>query len=343
MEAIQSSPTPSSDGVNLLCLTPTKNEAWILRHHLAAAAVWATKAIVADQLSTDGSRDIVRSSPGAELVCNDSPVYDENARQKMLLGAARKVPGRRILFGLDADEMLSSNLLSSPEWEKILNAAPGTVLRFRWVNILPDFKTAWIPPNLIGLGFVDDGSEHQGVRIHSSRVPHPPNAPTLDCKDIVVLHFQYVVWERMVSKQRWYQAWEHHKHGVKRPLDIFRQYNHMHGSWNKEELFPVDPAWLAGYEARGINYRELKGEPMTWWDREILDYLREAGADRFRRIAIWDQDWAKQAAAAGIQGNFADPRNLGERFAHRALKMSQGHRGNLLTRGLEYVLRRRGW
>ncbi|HRP05477.1 MAG TPA: hypothetical protein PLV87_11250, partial [Opitutaceae bacterium] len=177
----------------------------------------------------------------------------------------------------------------------------------------------------------------------SSRVPHPPNAPTLDCKDIVVLHFQYVVWERMVSKQRWYQAWEHHKHGIKGPLDIYREYNHMAGGWNRDEIFPVDPSWLAGYDARGIAYCGLKGEEVTWWDREIIEYMAEVGKARFRKIALWDQDWNRIARITKVDGDYSDPRSLYERFVHRALRMSQRHRSSLLTRGLEYVLRQQGW
>jgi len=329
--------------VSNLCLTPTKNEAWILRHHLAAAGTWAARTFVADQLSTDASREIIRSTPQAELLCNDSPTYDENARQKLLLTAARKVPGKRILFGLDADEALSANATSTREWKMIQEAAPGTVLRFRWVNILPGFQTAWIPPNLIACGFVDDGSEHQGRRIHSSRVPHPPGAPTLDCREIVVLHFQFVAWQRMASKQRWYQAWEHFGHGIKRPLAIFREYNHMHGSWNKEEIFPVEPEWLAGYDDRGIEYRKLKSEDVTWWDREVLEFMAKAGTQRFRRINLWEQDWNRMAALAGVAGDFSDPRNSYERVVHRLLKSSQGHRGSVFTRGLEHLLRRQGW
>lgn len=343
MNGIQSPSTAQAADVRTLCLTPVKNEAWILRQHLEASRIWADRTIVADQLSTDGSRDIVRAAPNAELVCNDSPVFDENHRQKLLLNAARKVPGKRILLGLDADETLSSNATSSREWQQILDAPPGTVLRFRWVNVMPDFKTAWIPPNLITCGFVDDGSEHQGKRIHSSRVPHPPGAPALECKEIVVLHFQYVVWERMRRKQRWYQAWEHHKHGTKGPLAIFREYNHMMGSWDRTELFPMDPTWLAGYDARGISYRNLRSEEVTWWDREILDFMSKAGPAHFRRIALWDQDWTKVAALAQVAGDFRDPRNLYERLVHRLLGASQGHRSSLLTRALEHVLRRQGW
>jgi hypothetical protein len=116
-----------------------------------------------------------------EVVINESPGYDEAHRQKILLERARQFEGRRILIGLDADEALSANCLESKEWKQIEDAEPGTILRFRWVNILPGFNQIWIPPNRVSLGFVDDGSPHTGKRIHSPRVPNPTNAPILDC------------------------------------------------------------------------------------------------------------------------------------------------------------------
>jgi len=62
------------------------------------------------------------------------------------------------------------------------------------------FREAWIPPNPIACCFMDDGTEHDSGRIHYRRVPYPADASVIDLKEIVVLHFQYVAWERMASK-----------------------------------------------------------------------------------------------------------------------------------------------
>ncbi len=327
-----------------ICVTPTKNESWIIRQFVAAAKCWADHVIIADQLSTDGTREFLQSDNRVNLVLNDSPVYDEAARQRMLLERARQVAGRRVLIGLDADEALSANSRSSRDWNRIKQAAPGTILRFRWVNILPGFEKAWIQPNFVPLGFVDDGSPHSGRQIHSPRVPHPENAPTLDLEEIVVLHFQYVLWERMASKQRWYQAWEYTQHRQKGPLDIFRQYNHMHGSWNPAELHPVRSEWLDGYKSAGVDYRQLKAESITWWDREMIQMLCKHGAAHFRRIAIWDHDWNTAARTLGITDHdLSDPRSWSEKLSHRLLSATQSRRANWGVRGLERLLRTTGW
>ncbi len=329
---------------HVICLTPTRNESWIVDRFLAAARTWATHLIVADQHSTDGTWETLTRTPGVEAVVNDSPAYDESHRQRLLLSRARAIPGRRILLGLDADEALSANARRSPEWAKLESAAPGTILRFRWANVLPGFRQVWFPPEPRPFGFVDDGSPHHGTAIHSPRVPQPPGAPTLDFEDIVVLHFQYVAWERMVSKQRWYQAWEYTREGRKGPLDLFRQYHHMHGSWAPAELQPLRPEWLAGYARAGVDFHALKPEPVTWWDREVVQLLRHHGPRHFRRVAIWNHDWAAVAAHLGIaDAQLHDPRSVVEKIVHRLLASTQHRRGDLPVRGLEKILRLAGW
>jgi hypothetical protein len=331
------------DASRRICVTPTRNESWIIDRFLAAAKRWATDVIVADQGSTDGTLETLRRTPGVRTVINDSPVFDERVRQRLLLNSAREINGRRILIGLDADEALSANFATSDEWRQLDRVEPGTILRFRWVNILPGFERAWIPPGPRAFGFVDDGSPHEGNRIHSPRVPQPANAPVFDMQDVVVLHFQYVAWQRMASKQRWYQVWEHLHHRQKGPLQIFREYNHMNGSWDQSEICPVQSEWLQGYQDCGIDFCSLTSEPLPWWDADILRLLREHGCDRFRKIDIWDKDWNEVAATTGTAGDFSDPRSAFERKIHRILKATQGRRSHFAVRGLEHWLRRTGW
>lgn len=321
-----------------------RNESWVASRYLAAAKRWATEVVVADQNSTDGTFEALSGIPGVDVFRNVATNYDESHRQKLLLERARRVEGRRVLLALDADEALSANCLNSSEWAQLQHAKPGTVLRFRWVNILPGFQKAWIPPNPIALGFVDDGSPHTGSRIHSRRVPWPEGARVLDFQDIVVLHFQYIAWDRVVSKHRWYQAWEHLEHRQKGPLQIFREYHHMEGSWDKSEIQPLRSEWLEGYDKAGIDFRSLKSEPVTWWDQEVVKMLQKHGPEHFRRIAIWDKDWNVVAKQAGLQNvDLSDPRSLMEKVAHNLLRRTQKHRTNLGVRGLERFLRMTGW
>lgn len=328
----------------LICLTPTRNEKWIIDPFLSAASFWADHIIVADQQSSDGTIEAVGRNPRARLVLNESPRYDEAARQRLLLQHARDIPGRKIFIALDADEALSSNLALSAEWSRLKDALPGTVLRFPWVNILPGFERAWVPPNLIACGFVDDGEEHVGRTIHSQRLPYRSTGPFLDFHDIVVLHFQFIAWDRMASKHRWYQAWEHLNQPESKPLQIFRRYHHMNGSWSKSELYPVKPEWTAEYIRRGIDFQSLRGEEITWWDREIVEMLTSHGAEHFKKIALWDKNWSEIAEQLGLCGErLADPRSHTEKLCHWLLARTQRNRAALTTRILERVLRTAGW
>ena len=53
--------------------------------------------------------------------------------------------------------------------------------------------------------------------------------------------------------------------------------------------------------------------------------LREHGPERFRRIAIWDQEWNEMAAHIRTNGaDLSDPRSAWEKTVHRLLKTTQG-------------------
>jgi hypothetical protein len=328
----------------LLCLTPVRNEAWIADRYAAANATWADQLLVADQGSTDGTSELLARHSKVRLIANESPEYDERHRQLLLIAAARRIAGSRLMLALDADEALSANARDSSEWALLTNAEPGTVLRFKWVNVLPGFKRAWIPQDHRVFGFVDDGSDHRPDRIHSTRVPQPIGAPVIDFHDIVVLHFQYVAWERMLSKHRWYQAWETLERPDRGALDVFRQYHHMLGSWNDAEIVALDPQWLEGYQRQGIDYESLQAEDVTWWDAEILRWLKQHGVERFRQTAIWDRDWREVARLTGVPDqSLEDPRSLIEVAVHKYLAATQHRRTSIDVRLAERCLRISGW
>ena len=333
-------------GPTRVCLTPTRNEAWIIDRFVRAAAEWADEIILADQQSDDGTAESAsRTCSKVRIIPNDCPAYDEVGRQRLLLRTARETTaGPRVLLALDADEAVSANFRDSEQWRRAAGAEPGTVLRFRWANVLPGFETCWIPPDPIAFGFVDDGrGDHDGSTIHSRRLPWPAGAPVIDVEDVVVLHFQYVAWDRMRSKQRWYQAWERLNFPKKRPVQIFRQYNHMLG-WPGDQMHPVRPEWLAGYDEAGIDFRSLAGESAFWWDREVLEMFAARGWAPFRKLDIWDADWTKLAAAQEDDRRVPlDPRSAFDRAVHRFLRLTQSRQSTWAVRGVQQLIRLFGW
>lgn len=330
----------------VICVTPVRNEAWILDAFLQAAALWADHIIVADQASTDASGSIARSHPNVIVVENRAPSYDEGARQRLLLEAARRIPGRRLIVALDADEALSSTWHESRQWDDARAAAPGTVFAFDWVNVLPGNVSAWIPRDKVVFAFVDDGSEHEGARIHSTRVPVRDPACVVPIEDVKVLHFQHTNWKRMQSKQRWYQCWEALEHPSKRPIQIYRQYHRM-DAFPRNEILPLDERWFTGYRERGIDMRKAPQDDLYWWDEEVFDWIVEHGPHAFKKLALWDVRWSDIGRRLGREvapASVRDPRGPFAKTVHRWLDMTQ--RRNLqspVTRWAQRLLIPLGW
>jgi len=334
------------DKLKIICVTPIKNEAWTLDRFIQCASLWADHIIIADQNSTDGSQEIARRYPKVTLIENPSPVYDEGARQALLLNAARQIPGDHLIIALDADEMLTANWSTSSEWQQILQAPKGTVLYFQWVNVMPGCASGWLCETKLPFGFVDDGSDHSGQAIHSKRIPLPEKAPSIALQDIRVLHYQYTDWDRMESKQRWYQCWERINNPTKRPIQIYRQYRHMYGV-DSSEVQPLKPEWLAEYGEQGVDMTTIQPRAFYYWDRELLDLFSKYGIDRFRKLDVWQADWQEISQQMGYEGQqiepLADPRSSFEKSVHAWLKQTQKDSKRWTTRLVQNLLRIFGW
>jgi hypothetical protein len=327
--------------LKFICLTPVKDEAWILERFLRCAALWADHIIVADQGSSDGSREIARRHPKVTVIDNPSPAYDEGARQRLLLEAARRIPGPSILIALDADEILTANWADSPEWQTVRASRPGTVILFQWANVCPDLETCWVQPEDRPWGFVDDGSEHRSRLIHNDRLPLPAGAPSLLLREVKVLHYQYTDWQRMESKQRWYQCWER-LNQPRRPAQIYRQYHFMH-AFPAAYRRPIRPEWFDGYRRAGIDMTTIRQEATYRWDRQVLQMLADHGARTFRRVDIWDVDWRRLAKRAGLEGDFGDPQGWVDRAVLSWLRATQDRYTRPLPRLFQWLLRFVGW
>ena len=329
----------------VICLTPVKDEAWILDRFLRCAAMWADHIIVADQGSTDGSRAIALQHPKVTLIDNPEPAYNEGARQKLLLAAARQIPsdGPRVLIALDADEIFTANRTDCGEWASVFAAAPGTVITFNWVNLRPDLESCWVQPEDLPLGFVDDGSDHTGIAIHSTRIPSPLGAPILRMRALKVLHYQYTDWARMESKQRWYQCWERLNQPGRRAANIYRQYHFMHAV-GPDQVRPIRPEWLAAYQQAGIDVTSVRRDGTYRWDREILTLLEQHGPAMFQRLDIWDVDWEDLAKQLGHHGTkITDPRSWLDKAVLNWLRATQGRHTRPWPRLCQWLLRFLGW
>ena len=266
----------------VICMTPTKNEEWIIERFIQAASLWADVIIIADQMSSDRTVEIAQRYSKVRVIYNESKEFNENERQKMLINEARKILGKKLLVALDADEFLTGNFSDSPEWNKMLNAEPGTIFHMRWPFITQKYQTYWEaeePYNIFAM--LDDGSQHIGSEMHSVRLPIPEGGTNEYLNDIAIMHFQYTDWKRMESKHQWYQFYERVHYPEKSVFQIYRMYHHM---YNKHHEYSVPVKWFERYQAENIDLNNHRTSDHYWWDAETAKYIEEYGADYFRYI-----------------------------------------------------------
>lgn len=322
----------------IICLTPIKNEAWILDKFLKSTSLWADYIIIADQQSTDESREICKKYEKVILVHNDSPAYNESRRQQLLISEARKIEGPRLLITLDADEIVSPNFETSAEWNTMLNAKPGTIFEFQWANMLPDSKEIWLDL-YHSWGYMDDNSEHTGNLIHSARIPLPENHDRIKMTDIKILHFQYVDWNRMKCKHYWYQCFEL-INKVNHPVDIFRKYHHMYAV-DKSKIKPLPQEWIDDYRDKGIDITSVYKQSMLYWEKQVLDYMDQYGVPYFSHLDIWTVSWVEIARKWNYPNpeKYGDPRNKWEKVINKWLIKTQIYQYCFFVRKIDTVLK----
>lgn len=327
----------------VICLTPVRNEAWILEPFLACASIWADHILLFDDASEDETRVIAGRFPKARVIGNPSRTFNEESRQQLLLSEGRKIPGEHIFVALDADEFLSANCLQSPDWSRLLNAPPGTLFNCEIFNVLPGFERGWLMPHG-PLAFVDDGSPHVGKDIHSRRLPKRHGMSEIMLHDIKLLHYQYVDWARMQSKHAWYQCFESLREPW-RSVALYRKYFHMDRIAARPSLtVPFERAWFSYYEEQGIPMRRFR-RTAYWWDRAVVQMLLDHGPGHFSATAIWDRDWNALRATLVPEADrdLSDPRGIGQRLVHHYLRLTQPYNELRVVRGMDTLLKWLGW
>ena len=329
----------------LICLTPCKDEAWVIDTFLAAASTWADYIVVGDQMSTDGTREIVRRYPKAILVDNHGTGYDEGEYRRLVLERARQISGPKILLSIDADEVLSANWMESEEWRRLRSLPVGTAIYGEWVNVDPGFKTGWPLGGPFIVGYVDDGIiGHSPGKFHVSRLLPPLDAPQFYLREIRLLHYQYTDPQRSRSKARNYQVQEWLEK-PERPIRLYRRLRPRE-SVKPSDVMRLREEWFKGYDKLGIDIRKIHVDGMYRWDRLVLEALVKHGPAHFRKLDIWDVSWADMARAHGIAvppGGLADPRSGFDKLVLHFLRLTQPCMSQPAVRVCQQLLRPLGW
>lgn len=276
----------------VIVLTPIKNESWILERFLSVTEQFADAIIIADQMSTDDSREIVKRYSKAVLIDNTNPEYDELYRQQLLIDKARELfPGKKCLLALDADEIMTAASMTSSFWSRLNDFEEGTVLTFEKPDIISPVTQCIRYDSYFTLGYIDDGAPHTGKKIHSVRIPRKPDSPVVEIEDVKFMHYALTRTIEYRSRQRLYSVIEN----VKNIAPFHRRllsYSYRLNDYVSQHTISNTPEdWFNGWERAGINMRTIQTSEVNNYTAQVLDYLQEYGVKRFFLDDIWDKDW----------------------------------------------------
>ncbi len=270
-----------------IVLLPVKNEAWILKQSLQNFSSFADHIIVADQFSTDGSREIYKEFSKVVMIDNPGTGHNNTVRW-LLLDTAREMFGRdNLIICIDADEMVSKEAVL--EMEKVVSKNFSGTLSFQlpWIQLWKDINHyrndgVWAN-NFKTIAFVDNETLEYGrkevINDHTSRVPVTENTTRLNTP---LLHFQYTSFESAMLKQAWYRASELIE-GTKSSRYINYKY-----SITKEDgaiILKTPSEWLGQIpEAKLVQ----KNVGIDWHYNALLDWFKKYGLTFFEPLDIWD-------------------------------------------------------
>ena len=320
-----------------IVLTPVRNEAWVLRAFLEATSLWADYIIIADQMSTDGSREIAKEYPKVILVDNDRKEMHQAATRRLLFESARKIEGEKLLFALDADEFLSGDFVNSDDWRKILHSKPDDSFSWRWMNLKRNDITKYSTFQHYYWCVHESETLWEGVFpdnfIHEWRIPWPPNANesnTFLVDDFCSIHLARVNQLRQKNKERFYQV---STVGHNRRISKVALYRQYHAEEELEYKDVPEDAYRF-YENHGLDiwkYIDLDDEG-DYYTSEVLNYFERDGIMKYALLDIWDKNWMERN---GIK----DPRNLFQKLTHKYLSKTNTYSKKIWVRIIDKLLK----
>jgi hypothetical protein len=333
----------------LICLTPVCNNAWVLRAFLEATCLWADHIIIADQNSTDGSREICKQYPKIILVENNDEDFNEASRQQLLISTAQKeITGDKVLIALDSDEIFASNYAKTADWQKIVNAKAGDVFVFKWATLDTTGKKYNIPDSLQQWGIFDDGTQQNSKgKIHVARVPWPQNSTPNEIfiSDFQVIHLSALNTNNDIIKRKYYQMFMYLNNDINFHLNIisaFRGYTDVDDKLKYEKYLPVPDAFFDYYSQQGINIFDLIDKNASYnpiYSKRILNYFDEKGIKFFQKLDIWDKEWLKTLSdIAGYE--IKDVRSVYVKLLHFYLRKTQKYKNYFVIRLIDKTLKK---
>jgi len=239
-------------------LVPARNEAARIGFCLRALAQYTDAIVFLDDFSTDDTLDVVKSLAEEcgveEILFKDRWSRDESGDRNALLLAGRRIGGTHFVV-IDADEVFTANSMENDFLRRrILALKPREQLSLHWIQLwrsIEKYRTGdslWAERYKRCI-FCDDGiALYKPKFIHCSRIPNMKRHP-IEMRDDAVglLHFQFVNWDHLVLKQKWYR-WLERVHNPSKPVEVINAKYARSLDETNLELTPVPEKWLSGYK-----------------------------------------------------------------------------------------------
>ncbi|MBQ8958938.1 MAG: glycosyltransferase family 2 protein [Bacteroidales bacterium] len=320
-----------------IVMTPVRNEAWVLRAFLEATSLWADYIIIADQMSTDGSREIAQEYPKVILIDNNRPEMHMAATRRLLFEEAKKIEGNKILFALDADEFLSGDFIHTADWKRITDSKPDDSFCWRWMNLKRDDATKYSTFQHYYWAVHDSEVLWQGEFpdnfIHEWRLPWSPKADAEHkflLNDFCSIHLARVNQNRQKNKERFYQVSTVGQNPKTSKVSLYRSY-HVE---EKLEYFDVPKDAYSFYEDHGLDLWEFidLSDEGEYYTSETLSYFQRDGVKKYALLDIWDKDWI-------VKNGLKDPRNMFHKLLIGYLKKTNPYAKSIWVRCLDKILK----
>lgn len=275
----------ASKPAKIVGLVPGRNEEARIAYCLSALSKVTDAIVFLDDCSDDNTVSVVESIAAEcqveKIITKSSWYRDEPGDRNALLQVGRAIGGTHFVV-IDADEMLTGNCLVEDQLRvRILEMKPREQLSLHWIQLwrsLEEYRTdvgsKWTD-NYKRCIFCDDGRAlYRSDFIHTSRIPKLKGRRyRLDNLNLGLLHFQFVNWDNLILKQRWYRCLE-------RVRDPQKSIDAINAKYAKS----VDEAGLVVSDCPAVWFERYdKGDLVSfvqrdeWRDEQIRAWATEHG------------------------------------------------------------------
>lgn len=325
----------------LIVVTPVRNEAWVLDSFLTCTSSWADYIILADHHSEDDTRAIAQKYEKVIVIDNPTFEWYESECRARLLEEACKIPGDKIIFGLDADEFLSEGFEKTESWKKIVYSSDNEIFCFKWLNLYDDFKTVeytnmhfeWAAHFDASVDVVAEYRKRESHAVHCSRVPclEVERCKYVNVDDFWVVHLAKLNRQKVRQKNDFYQVtWVDKNMEKANPINMYRSYSKFY----PDQVIHLDESVKLCGMGESMDYSSLV--QTTDYGKHYVDEMvrvfKREGTTKFAKLCIWDNPYL---IAAGINPQLP----IQYRFLHWYLRKTQKFSGKTIVKVIDKMLK----